>query len=61
MPDSEVSGRGASLPMRAAAIVVLVFASWILLKVVIGVLAGLATFIVIVGALIAVVWAIRTL
>ena len=61
MPDSEVSGRSSSLPMRALAIVVLAFAGWFLLKVVIGVLATVATFIAIIAAILAVIWAIRTL
>lgn len=61
MPESEVSGRSSSLPMRAAAIVVLALAGWFLLKVVIGVLASVATFIAIIAAIVAVLWAIRTL
>jgi len=51
----------ASLPMRALAILVLVVAGWIVLKVVIGILAGIATAIVVVAAILAVIWAIRTL
>lgn len=47
--------------MRALAIVVLAFAGWFLLKVVIGVLATVATFIAIIAAILAVIWAIRTL
>jgi len=43
------------------AILVLVVAAWILLKIVIGVVAGLATFIVVVLAIVAIVWAIRVL
>jgi hypothetical protein len=61
MPDSEVSGRSSSLPMRALAIVVLALAGWFLLKVVIGILASVATFIAIVAAIFAVIWAVRTL
>ena len=40
---------------------VLVIAAWILLKFVIGLIAGLATVIVIVLAIVAVLWAVRTL
>ena len=50
-----------SLLKRLLALVVLVIAAWILLKFVIGLLAGLATIIVIVLCLFAVVWALRVL
>ncbi len=50
-----------SLLKRLLALVVLVIAAWILLKFVIGLIAGLATVIVIVLAIIAVIWAINTL
>ena len=43
------------------AILVLIVAAWILLKIVIGIVAGLATIIVAVLAIIAVVWALRVL
>jgi hypothetical protein len=43
------------------AILVLIVAAWILLKIVIGIVAGLATVVVAVLAIIAVLWAIRTL
>ena len=46
---------------RLLALVVLAVAAWILLKFVIGLIAGLATIIVIVGCLVAVVWALRIL
>ena len=49
------------LGRRALAILVLVVAAWILLKVVIGIVAGLATIIVAVLAVVAIVWAIRIL
>jgi hypothetical protein len=49
------------LGRRALAILVLVVAAWILLKVVIGIVAGLATIIVAVLAIVAIVWAIRVL
>ena len=50
-----------SLLKRLLALVVLAIAAWILLKFVIGIIAGLATIIVIVLCLAAVVWALRVL
>lgn len=50
-----------SLLKRLLALVVLVVAAWILLKFVVGLIAGLATIIVIVLAIVAVIWAINTL
>jgi uncharacterized membrane protein YccC len=50
-----------SLLKRLLALVVLVVAAWILLKFVIGLIAGLATVIVIVLAIVAVLWAVNTL
>jgi hypothetical protein len=50
-----------SLLKRLLAIVVLIIASWILLKWVIGLIMGLATIIVIVVAVVAVIWALRTI
>jgi uncharacterized membrane protein YccC len=50
-----------SLGRRAVALLVLLIAGWILLKVVIGLIAGLATVIVIVVALVAIIWAWRIL
>jgi hypothetical protein len=46
---------------RILAVVVLAVAAWILLKLVIGMLAGIATMIVVVLAIVAVVWAVRSL
>ena len=43
------------------AILVLIAAAWILFKVVIGIVAGLATLIVVVIAIFAVIWALRVL
>jgi hypothetical protein len=54
----EQEARGPSLVTRLIALVVLVIAAWILLKVVIGVLAGLSTLIVVVLAIIGIVWAL---
>lgn len=50
-----------SLARRALAVLVLAIAAWILLKFVIGFITGLATVIVIVLAIVAVFWALRTL
>ena len=50
-----------SLLKRLLALVVLAVAAWILLKFVIGLIAGLATIIVIVLAIVAVIWALNTL
>jgi len=47
-----------SLVTRFIALIVLVVAAWILLKVVLGILAGLSTLIVIVLAIAGVVWAL---
>jgi hypothetical protein len=49
---------GPSLLTRFIALVVLVVAAWVLLKVVIGLLAGLATIIVVVLAIFGIVWAL---
>ncbi|MCW3001868.1 MAG: hypothetical protein JWQ20_1166 [Conexibacter sp.] len=50
-----------SLLRRLLALVVLAVAAWILLKFVIGLIAGVATIVVIVLCLVAVVWALRVL
>lgn len=52
---------GPSLAVRALAVIVLLLAAWILLRVVIGLVAGLAWIAMIVIAIVAVVWAWRTL
>jgi len=52
---------GPSFGARIVAAIVLAFAAWILFKVIIGIVAGVAYFLVIVVAVIAVVWAVRTL
>ncbi|HEY8584615.1 MAG TPA: hypothetical protein VIL49_16765 [Capillimicrobium sp.] len=46
---------------RVLAVVVLAVAAWVLLKFVIGLITGVATLIVVVLAIMAVVWAVRTL
>jgi hypothetical protein len=50
-----------SLLKRLLALVVLAIAAWILLKMVIGIVAGLATVIVVVLAIVAVIWALSVL
>ncbi|HXS44122.1 MAG TPA: hypothetical protein VN751_05820 [Solirubrobacteraceae bacterium] len=52
---------GPSFGARVLAAVVLAIAAWFLLKVIIGLVAGVAWFVAVVVALIAVVWAVRTL
>ena len=52
---------GSSLAMKALAVIVLLVAAWILLRVVIGLIAGIAWFVVIVLAIVAIFWAWRTL
>jgi hypothetical protein len=50
-----------SLAKRALALLVFVIAAWVLLKVVIGIIAGLSTAIVVILAIMGIVWAYRTL
>jgi hypothetical protein len=52
---------GPSFGARILAAVVLAVAAWILFKVIIGIVAGVAWFLVVVVAVIAVIWAVRTL
>jgi hypothetical protein len=52
---------GPSFGARVLAALVLAVAAWFLLKVVIGIVAGIAWFVAVVVALIAAVWAVRTL
>ena len=61
MESMETEKAGPSLVMRAVAVLVLLVAAWILLKVVIGIVAGIAWFVVIIAALIAVFWAWSTI
>ena len=49
------------LGRKAIALLVLLVAAWVLFKVVLGVVAFLATIIVVVVAIAAIVWAIRVL
>ncbi|MDX6701973.1 MAG: hypothetical protein QOF26_2199 [Baekduia sp.] len=50
-----------SILRRLLALVVLAVAAWILLKFVIGLIAGVATVVVIALCVVAVVWALRVL
>jgi hypothetical protein len=59
--SASTPSRGASLGKRAIALLVLLIAAWILIKVVIGVVTAVATVIVVVLAIFAVIWAIRVL
>ncbi len=52
---------GPSLGMRAIAFVVLIVAAYVLLRVVIGVVAGFAWIVVLVLAVVGIVWAWRTI
>jgi hypothetical protein len=49
------------LSRRMLAILVLIVAAWILFKIVIGVVTAVATTIVVILAIVAIVWAIRIL
>lgn len=60
MSTSSSSG-SASLGKRAIALVVLLIAAWLLFKFVIGLVTALATVIVVVLAIAAVIWALRVL
>ena len=57
----EEKSAGPSFVMRVVAALILALAAWFLLKVVIGIVAGIAWFVAVVVALVAVVWAVRTL
>ena len=57
----EEKSAGPSFVMRIAAALILALAAWFLLKVVIGIIAGVAWFVAVVVAIVAVVWAVRTL
>ena len=59
--DAMEDTQSSSLGKKILAVVVLAIAAWILLKFALGIIAGLATVIVIVLAIVAIVWAVRTL
>jgi hypothetical protein len=52
---------GPSFGARILAAIVLALGAWLLFKVIIGIVAGVAYFLVVVVAVIAVIWAVRTL
>ena len=52
---------GPSLASRALAVVVLLIAAWVILKVVIGIVAAVAWTVVTILAIGAVIWALRVL
>jgi hypothetical protein len=52
---------GPSIVMRVVAALILAVAAWFLLKVVIGIVTGIAWLVAVVVAIIALVWAVRTL
>ena len=52
---------GPSFGARVLAAIVLAIAAWFLFKVVIGIVAGVAWFLAVIVAIVAVVWAVRTL
>jgi hypothetical protein len=52
---------GPSFGMRIVAALLLALAAWFLLKIVIGIVAGVAWFVAVIVAIVAVVWAARTL
>lgn len=55
------SERSSSLAKRAVALLVLIVAAYFLIRIVIGILSGIFTAILVVAALLAVVWAYRTI
>jgi len=57
----QVEEQGPSFLTRVLAVLVLAVAAWLLLKLLIGVVAWLATVVVVIVAAIAVVWALRVL
>ena len=57
----EEKSAGPSFVMRVVAALVLALAAWFLLKMVIGIAMAVAGFVAVIVALVAVVWAVRTL
>ena len=58
---NENTSSGPGLLARVLAAVVLLIVAWLVLKFVIGLVTGIASIVVLVGAVILVFWAIRTL
>jgi hypothetical protein len=52
---------GPSFGSRIIAAIVLAIAAWFLFHIVIGIVAGVAYFLVVIVAIVAVIWAVRTL
>jgi hypothetical protein len=52
---------GPSFAVRALAVIVLLLAAWFLLRIVIGLVTGIAWIVLVVLAVVAIVWAWRTL
>jgi DMSO reductase anchor subunit len=62
MANTSIEKRGSSsLARRGVALVVLIVAAYVLLKIVIGVVTALAGTIVVIAAILGIIWAIRTL
>jgi hypothetical protein len=61
MEKTSDSGTSASLLQRGLAVVVLVVAAYLLLRVVIGVISAVAWVVVAVAAVVGVLWALNTL
>ena len=57
----EEKSAGPSFMMRVVAALVLALAAWFLLKMVIGIAMAVAGFVAVIVAIVAVVWAVRTL
>ena len=57
----ETEKKGSSLGRKAIAVVILAIAAWLLLKVVIGLIAGIAWIVVAVIVVAGVLWAVNTL
>jgi hypothetical protein len=58
--DEEATS-SAGLGTKLIAVVVLLIAAWILFKIVLGFVATIAWVVVVVGAIVAVIWALRVL
>ena len=57
----EEKSAGPSFMMRVVAALVLALAAWFLLKMVIGIAMAVAGFVAVIVAIVAVIWAVRTL
>jgi len=59
--SSETESRGSGIGAKVLAVLVLVFVGWIVVKLVIGIIAGVFWAILAILAVLAVIWAFRTL